>query len=56
MGMNVFNFADTLLGVFAQRPAKKVCDCKESYVPSSQELKDFIKEYVEELRHTDAWG
>ena len=55
MGMDAFNFADALLGILAQRPAKKVCDCKESYVPSSQELKDFIKEFAEELRHTDAW-
>jgi type II secretory ATPase GspE/PulE/Tfp pilus assembly ATPase PilB-like protein len=55
MGMDPFNFADALLGILAQRLAKKLCDCKESYHPSSQELKDFIKEYAEELRHTDAW-
>ena len=55
MGMDPFNFADALLGILAQRLAKKLCDCKESYEPSSQELRDFIKEYSEELRHTDAW-
>lgn len=55
MGMDPFNFADALLGILAQRLAKKLCDCKEAYTPSSQELKDFIKEYAEELRHTDAW-
>ena len=55
MGMDPFNFADALLGILAQRLAKKLCDCKESYAPSAQELKDFIKEYAEELRHSDAW-
>lgn len=55
MGMDPFNFADALLGILAQRLAKKLCDCKEAYEPSSQELKAFIKEYAEELRHTDAW-
>ena len=55
MGMDPFNFADALLGILAQRLAKKLCDCKEAYPPSPQELKDFIKEYAEELRHSDAW-
>jgi len=55
MGMDPFNFADALLGILAQRLAKKLCDCKEAYQPSSQEIKDFIKEYAEELRHTEAW-
>lgn len=55
MGMDPFNFADALLGILAQRLAKKLCDCKEAYQPSSQEIKDFIKEYSEELRHTEAW-
>jgi type II secretory ATPase GspE/PulE/Tfp pilus assembly ATPase PilB-like protein len=55
MGMDPFNFADALLGILAQRLAKKLCDCKEAYQPNSQETKDFIKEYAEELRHTEAW-
>jgi len=55
MGMDPFNFADALLGILAQRLAKKLCDCKEAYQPSSQEIKDFIKEYAEELRNTEAW-
>ena len=58
MGMDPSNFADALLGILAQRLAKKLCDCKESYAqgaPGAQELKDFIKEYAEELRHSDAW-
>lgn len=55
MGMDPFNFADALLGILAQRLAKKLCDCKEAYQPAAQEIKDFIKEYAEELRSTDAW-
>jgi type II secretory ATPase GspE/PulE/Tfp pilus assembly ATPase PilB-like protein len=55
MGMDPFNFADALLGILAQRLAKKLCDCKEAYQPSAQEVKDFIKEYSEELRNTEAW-
>lgn len=55
MGMDPFNFADALLGILAQRLAKKLCDCKQAYQPSSQEVKDFIREYSEELRNTEAW-
>ncbi|MDO8374693.1 MAG: ATPase, T2SS/T4P/T4SS family [Polaromonas sp.] len=55
MGMDPFNFADALLGILAQRLAKKLCDCKQAYQPSSQEVKDFVREYSEELRNTEAW-
>ncbi len=55
MGMDPFNFADALLGILAQRLAKKLCDCKQAYQPGPQEVRDFIREYAEELRHTDAW-
>jgi type II secretory ATPase GspE/PulE/Tfp pilus assembly ATPase PilB-like protein len=55
MGMDPFNFADALLGILAQRLAKKLCDCKESYVPSADELRSFVTEYAEELRHSKAW-
>ncbi|MEN9375367.1 MAG: hypothetical protein RL710_524 [Pseudomonadota bacterium] len=55
MGMDPFNFADALLGILAQRLAKKLCDCKESYVPNGSELKKFLAEYSEELRHSKAW-
>ena len=55
MGMDPFNFADALLGVLAQRLAKRLCSCKESYVPAGPELQSFISEYAEELRHTPAW-
>ncbi|MDI1268996.1 MAG: ATPase, T2SS/T4P/T4SS family [Polaromonas sp.] len=55
MGMDPFNFADALLGILAQRLAKKLCDCKQAYQPSAQEVKDFVREYSEELRNTEAW-
>jgi type II secretory ATPase GspE/PulE/Tfp pilus assembly ATPase PilB-like protein len=55
MGMDPFNFADALLGILAQRLAKKLCDCKEAYVPDQEEIKTFLAEYAEELRHSSAW-
>lgn len=55
MGMDPFNFADALLGVLAQRLAKRLCSCKEVYSPAGPELQAFISEYAEELRHTPAW-
>ena len=55
MGMDPFNFADALLGILAQRLAKKLCDCKESYFPDGEEIKLFLAEYAEELRHSKAW-
>lgn len=55
MGMDPFNFADALLGILAQRLAKRLCDCKEAYLPDSQELKSFVTEYVQDLQHTAPW-
>jgi type II secretory ATPase GspE/PulE/Tfp pilus assembly ATPase PilB-like protein len=55
MGMDPFNFADALLGILAQRLAKRLCDCKEAYFPEQPEIKSFIAEYADDLRHTPAW-
>ena len=55
MGMDPFNFADALLGILAQRLAKRLCECKERYTPGSDEIRSFVAEYSEELRHTEAW-
>ncbi|MGA2552237.1 MAG: GspE/PulE family protein [Burkholderiaceae bacterium] len=55
MGMDPFNFADALLGVLAQRLAKRLCECKEAYVPDQAEMKTFLTEYAEELRLTEEW-
>jgi type II secretory ATPase GspE/PulE/Tfp pilus assembly ATPase PilB-like protein len=55
MGMDPFNFADALLGILAQRLAKKLCACKASYVPDAEELHQFAMEYADELRHSATW-
>jgi len=55
MGMDPFNFADALLGILAQRLAKRLCKCKEAYKPTQDEVKHFITEYCDELRNTDAF-
>jgi len=55
MGMDPFNFADALLGILAQRLAKKLCDCKEEFWPDGEEIKTFVAEYAEELRNSIAW-
>jgi len=43
------------LGILAQRLAKKLCDCKQAYVPDAEELRLFAAEYADELRHSAAW-
>ena len=56
MGMDPFNFADALLGVLAQRLAKRLCsNCKTAYEPSVEELESLLSEYCEELRNTEAF-
>jgi type II secretory ATPase GspE/PulE/Tfp pilus assembly ATPase PilB-like protein len=55
MGMDPFNFADALLGILAQRLAKKLCDCKDAYLPDTAEFKSFMDEYAQELHHSAAW-
>ncbi|MBP9713026.1 MAG: GspE/PulE family protein [Sterolibacterium sp.] len=55
MGMDPFNFSDALLGILAQRLAKRLCKCKEAYTPDDAEMQLFIKEYCGELIHTEAF-
>jgi type II secretory ATPase GspE/PulE/Tfp pilus assembly ATPase PilB-like protein len=52
MGMDPFNFSDALLGILAQRLAKRLCACKQSYTPEPAELTAFLREYCEELMNT----
>jgi len=52
MGMDPFNFSDALLGILAQRLAKRLCKCKTEYVPSQEEVKQMLTEYCEELKNT----
>lgn len=54
MGVAPFNFAGALLGILAQRLAKKLRDCKQPYHLDSREIGDFIREYAEELRPAEA--
>jgi type II secretory ATPase GspE/PulE/Tfp pilus assembly ATPase PilB-like protein len=53
MGMDPFNFADALLGVLAQRLAKRLCPkCKKAYHPDGDELSDLLDEYCTDLQLT----
>ncbi len=56
MGMDPFNFADALLGILAQRLAKRLCKaCKTPYQPSPAEIGSLVSEYCEDLANTDHW-
>ncbi|UGQ45010.1 GspE/PulE family protein [Massilia endophytica] len=56
MGMDPFNFADALLGILAQRLAKRLCtSCREAYHPTELELQVLLMEYCEELNNTEAF-
>lgn len=55
MGMDPFNFADALIGILAQRLAKRLCDCKKPYTPDANEIKSILNEYCEELKSTSNW-
>ena len=55
MGMDPFNFSDALLGILAQRLAKRMCSCKQQYQPEPVELKSFLTEYCEEMMNTTAF-
>ena len=53
MGMDPFNFADALLGILAQRLAKRLCGkCKQAYNPGPDEIKQMLQEYCSELLAT----
>ncbi len=55
MGMDPFNFSDALLGILAQRLAKRLCKCKEAYVVGEDEMQLFLKEYCAELVNTSSF-
>ncbi|MBI4293085.1 MAG: Flp pilus assembly complex ATPase component TadA [Betaproteobacteria bacterium] len=49
LGMDPFNFADALLGVLAERLAKRLCPkCKLEYTPTSAEIKGLAAQYCDE--------
>jgi type II secretory ATPase GspE/PulE/Tfp pilus assembly ATPase PilB-like protein len=56
MGMDPFNFADALLGVLAQRLAKRLCGkCKQPHTAGQEEIKLLLEEYCQELKNTESW-
>ncbi|MDZ4201610.1 MAG: ATPase, T2SS/T4P/T4SS family [Gallionella sp.] len=56
MGMDPFNFADALLGILAQRLAKRLCaDCKKPHTATTEEINLLLSEYSEELKNTVTW-
>jgi type II secretory ATPase GspE/PulE/Tfp pilus assembly ATPase PilB-like protein len=56
MGMDPFNFADALLGILAQRLAKRLCtSCKQAYHPGEEEVRQLLAEYSEELLNTSTF-
>jgi len=56
MGMDPFNFSDALLGVLAQRLAKRLCaDCRKPHVATENEIKALLTEYSDELQNTSKW-
>ena len=55
LGCDAFNFADTMLGVLAQRLCKRICiQCKEAYHASRQEYDELAQGYG--LREWQQWG
>jgi type II secretory ATPase GspE/PulE/Tfp pilus assembly ATPase PilB-like protein len=56
MGMDPFNFADALLGILAQRLARRLCEgCRQPYQPDQAEVDALLAEFCEELLGTEAF-
>ena len=54
--MDPFNFSDALLGILAQRLAKRLCgDCKKPHIATGEEIKSLLTEYSTELTNTATW-
>ena len=54
MGMDPFNFADAMLGILAQRLARRLCrGCKEPYHPSRAEYDELVAAYGPEQFEAD---
>ncbi len=50
MGMDPFNFADALLGVLAQRLARRLCtSCRQAYHPDEAEIDHLLDEYCADM-------
>lgn len=56
MGMDRFNLADALLGILAQRLAKRLClACKAPYHPDEAQLRELLQAYCAELQDSAAF-
>ncbi len=55
MGMDPFNFADAMLGILAQRLARRLCNaCKEPYKPKRADYNDLVEAYgAEQFKEDD---
>ncbi|MEA3470390.1 MAG: pilus assembly protein, partial [Thermodesulfobacteriota bacterium] len=50
MGIDPLNFADSLLGILAQRLVRTLCkNCKEEYHPTKEEYDELVVNYGEEM-------
>ncbi|MEN6321554.1 MAG: ATPase, T2SS/T4P/T4SS family [Syntrophaceae bacterium] len=50
IGIDAFNFSDSLLGILAQRLVKTLCKkCREAYHPTASEYNEMSNSYGEEL-------
>ncbi len=57
MGMDPFNFADALIGILAQRLARRLCQaCKVPYLASADEVAQLLGEYCVELLNTASFA
>ena len=46
LGMDPFNFSDALVGILAQRLARRYCSsCKEVYTATNEEMQELLEEY-----------
>jgi len=53
MGMDPFNFADALLGILAQRLAKRLCPvCKKAHDANDDEVLELLNEYHADIFRT----
>ncbi len=50
MGMDPYNFANALIGILAQRLARRLCNnCRETYQPTTEDLELLAHAYSEEF-------
>lgn len=57
MGMDPFNFSDALLGVLAQRLAKRLCrHCRQAYEPEQAEIEHLLDEYCTDMHLTQVFA